>query len=190
MLKEYREAKEEGRPIVVKGIIQKADTKNQNGRVYPFEVLREKVDKYKSELIDNMCSFGELDHTEKPVVEFKNVSHMLKEVWWEGKDVFGAVELLDTPAGKIAQEVVLKGYPIGISSRAVGSIKNEGFGHESADVVGEDLEFICWDLVCHPSTPGSYLKMYEARDLGDFDLEKTRPTQAKIFNSLKEILKG
>lgn len=138
--------------VMVKGILQKAETLNQNKRVYPREILKREIDNYQK-LIQEKRAFGELDHPEASVIELKNVSHVVRKTWWEGDDVYGLVEILNTPAGRVAREIINAGLTLGISSRGVGSTRNEG----GVDVVQEDFMLICWDLVSEPSTPGAFL---------------------------------
>jgi hypothetical protein len=178
LLKEYQEAIKEGQPIIVKGIIQRADAVNQNKRIYPYDILKKQCDEYFENNIKNKVALGELDHRDEPIVYLQNVSHILENLEWQGKDVYGTVRLLNTPAGKIAQSLVSDGIPLGISSRALGSVsKNEAQG---VDIVDEDLQIVCWDLVSNPSTNHAYLKMYESRQL-----EKRDCTQEIIKDLLK-----
>lgn len=183
MLKEW--ADNPDKPITVVGIIQRADAKNQNGRIYPHDILKKEVDRYLNEVVKKGVAVGELDHTDTPIVEYKNASHVIDDIWWDGpdqKEVWGKIRLLDTPAGNIAKTIVKSGIPLGISSRAVGSVsKNESKG---ADVVGEDLQVVCWDIVAHPSTTNSYLKIHES-----FDPYKNLPKANKIVQTLKELLR-
>ena len=185
MLNEARASLEEGGPLIVKGVIQRADAKNQNGRIYPVEILKKEMDRYVSEYVNKGTALGELDHTEEPVIALKNVSHRITEVNWDGKDVLGKVEILNTPAGKIAKEIVLSGIPLGISSRAIGSVsKNED--KDGADVVGDDLQMICFDLVGTPSTHGAFLG--ESKIVRNFDPRKILPAELRIKNTLADIL--
>lgn len=190
-LKEFREADQSGKPIVLKGIIQRADAKNQNGRIYPYKVLKKECDRYMEDFCKRGLALGELDHEDSPVIQLKNVSHIVENLWWDGpeqKEVHGSVRLLNTPAGKIAKDLVLDGIPIGISSRAVGSLsKNEG--HDDADVVSEDLNLICWDLVATPSTHEAYLKLHESKEIKNFDARKILPPEYRIRQALEELLK-
>lgn len=164
-LQVLKENAEKSRPLVVTGVIQRADAKNQNGRIYPYDILRKKCDEYMENLVKKMGAIGELDHADDSVVHLANASHVIDDIWWEGKDVFGKVRLLNTPSGNVAKNIVLDGIPLGISSRAIGSVsKNESSGE---DVVGEDLELIAWDLVGVPSTHGAYLKLTEAKVIGE-----------------------
>ena len=138
----------------VKGKLQEADVKNGNGRVYPLEILKKQVDEYIKGPVSSKTSTGELDHPESSVINLNNVSHLITKVWWEGNDVMGELLLLNTPSGKIAQEIVSAGIPLGISSRGMGSVKQIG---ESVEVQ-DDFELLTWDLVSVPSTPNAYMK--------------------------------
>ena len=151
LIKESRE--KNGGKLVLQGVIQKAETKNQNKRVYPRDVLRREIENYQKAVRENRA-VGECDHPESSSVSLKNVSHVIREMWWDGDSVLGRVELLPTPSGKILESLLESGITIGISSRGVGSTEktNEGF-----DVVQPDYQIICFDLVSEPSTPGAYL---------------------------------
>jgi hypothetical protein len=138
----------------IKGKLQEANVKNGNGRVYPKEILEQEVEKYIKGPINSNTSMGELDHPESSIINLNNVSHLIKKVWWENDDLMGELELLNTPSGKIAQEIVSAGIPLGISSRGMGSVKQIG---ESVEVQ-DDFELLCWDLVSVPSTPNAYLR--------------------------------
>ena len=138
----------------VKGKLQEADVKNGNGRVYPLEILKKQVDEYIKGPVSSKTATGELDHPESSVINLNNVSHLITKVWWEGNDVMGELLLLNTPSGKIAQEIVSAGISLGISSRGMGSVKQIG---ESVEVQ-DDFELLTWDLVSVPSTPNAYMK--------------------------------
>jgi len=147
------ESEKAGKPLVMTGILQKADTLNRNGRVYPYEILKREADKY-MELVENNTAGGELDHPDSAVVSLANVSHRVSEMWWDGKDLYGKVIIAEeTPAGKILRGLLKSGFMLGISSRGVGSVKSEG----DQDIVQEDFELIAFDFVSSPSTPGAYL---------------------------------
>jgi len=138
----------------IKGKLQESDVKNGNGRVYPKEVLQREAEKYLKGPIADNTALGELDHPESSIVNLNNVSHNIKRIWWEGNDLMGELELLNTPSGKIAQEIISAGIPLGISSRGMGSVQQIG---ETVEVQ-DDFELLCWDLVSVPSTPGAYMK--------------------------------
>ena len=141
------------------GKLQEAEQKNGNGRVYPREVLEREVKKYAEGPIKTRTALGELDHPEASVVNLANTSHVITEVWWNGNDLMGKLELLPTPSGNIAKALVLSGIPLGISSRGMGSVKQLG---ETVEVQ-DDFELLCWDLVSVPSTPGAYMTLSEGK---------------------------
>ena len=140
--------------VLVKGVLQRADAQNQNGRVYPKEILEREIDKYQ-QLIKERRAMGELDHPESSVVSLKNVSHNIKECYWNGNDVVGVVEILPTPSGNILKELLRAGIRLGISSRGMGSVESMG-GNKVR--VGEDFELIGWDFVSNPSTQGAFME--------------------------------
>ena len=185
-----KEAHMQGKPMIVVGILQRSDAKNQNGRIYPHSVLKRECDRYKRELVDRKLAIGQLDHTDSPIIELKNASHIIQDLWWGGpeeKDVMGKIRLLNTPMGKVAQEIVLSGIPLGVSSRAVGSVsKNEAQG---ADIVGEDLNIVCWDLVGTPSTDRAYLSLHEAKRIENFNPQKILPKEYRLKQTLADLLK-
>ena len=143
----------------ITGKLQESGVKNGNGRVYPPEVLKKQVELYTKGPIASNTAMGELDHPESTIVNLNNVSHVINKVWWEGNDVMGMLTLLNTPSGKIAQEIILAGIPLGISSRGMGSVKQIG---ETVEVQ-DDFELLCWDLVSVPSTPGAYMSLSEGK---------------------------
>ena len=155
------EAKVAGGRMRVKGKLQEAEQRNGNGRVYPMDILRKQVEIYIKGPIASNTAMGELDHPEAAIVNLNNVSHNIKRIWWEGNDLMGELELLNTPSGKIAQEIVSAGIPLGISSRGMGSVKQIG---ESVEVQ-DDFELVCWDLVSLPSTPDAYMRLSEGKEM-------------------------
>jgi hypothetical protein len=138
---------------LVKGILQRAGAENQNGRVYPREILMREAKKYET-LIQERRALGELDHPESSVINLKNVSHNIKEIFWNGDDLMGVVEVLPTPSGNILKELLRAGILLGISSRGMGSVKPIG---ENKVEVGDDFELIGWDFVSNPSTHGAFM---------------------------------
>jgi hypothetical protein len=145
------------------GVMQRADAKNGNGRVYPRHILRREVENYKK-LINEKRALGELDHPDESVINLKNVSHLVTDIWWNGDDVMGKIKILDTPAGRIAKDLVNSGVTLGISSRAMGSVR-EGSG---ITMVEEDLQLICFDLVAEPSTNKAFMYISEAKQPAQF----------------------
>ena len=157
--------------IYLTGIMQKADTRNGNNRIYPEHVLRREVKNY-SKLVKESRAIGELDHPESNVVNLASVYHMVTEIWMEGKDVMGKIKVLNTSAGQVLQELVRGGVSVGISSRGMGSVR-ESVGGET--IVEDDFQLICFDMVSEPSTPGAFM-MKESVEL-----------QGKLFTKADRI---
>jgi len=141
------------------GKLQEADRKNGNGRVYPEKVLKREVKNYQK-LVQENRALGELDHPEDSVINLKNASHMVTEVWWDGKSVMGKVKVLNTPSGQILKSLVESGVKLGISSRGLGSV-HESYGNT---VVEDDFQLICFDFVSEPSTPEAYMSVNESME--------------------------
>lgn len=141
-----------GNPLV-KGVLATAEIKNGNGRYYSKELWERELDKYK-ELVKENRAVGELDHPESSVVNLKNVSHNIKNMWWEGDDVLGEIEILPTPSGNILKSLLENGITCGVSSRGMGSLEQNGDIME----VQDDFELLCWDFVSQPSNPGSFME--------------------------------
>ena len=170
-----------GGKIVLKGILQKSDTLNQNGRIYPQPILEREIRNYQKFIEENRA-LGECDHPDSSVVELKNASHIIREAFMDGDVCYGSVELLDTPSGKILQSLVESGVTLGISSRGVGSTKQDG-DHQ---IVQDDFQLICWDFVSEPSTPGAFM-MREGKEISENDLNRhfTRSDRIdRIFNDI------
>ena len=146
------EAEQSLKPIRLTGILQKANTQNRNGRVYPYEILKRESEKY-MEAVKERRALSELDHPESPIVSLSNSSHLVTNMWWEGETLMGEVELLETEAGNKVKGLLKSGVMLGISSRGVGSVKNI----KGQDVVQDDFELIAFDFVSSPSTPGAYM---------------------------------
>lgn len=138
--------------MILSGVMQRADAKNGNGRVYPRNVLMREVENYQK-LVKERRALGELDHPEDSVINLKNASHMVTDVWWQENDVMGKVQVLNTPSGKVLQELANAGVNLGISSRGMGSV------HEAngTTTVEDDFQLICFDFVSEPSTTGAYM---------------------------------
>ena len=142
---------ERGNPVV-EGILATAEVKNGNGRYYSRDLWNREIDKYK-ELIKENRATGELDHPESQVINLKNVSHNIKDMWWDGDNVMGKIEILPTPSGNILKALIESGITCGVSSRGMGSLEESGGVME----VQDDFELLCWDFVSTPSNPGSYM---------------------------------
>ena len=150
--------------LVVEGILATAEVKNGNGRYYSKDLWEREMDKY-STLIKERRSMGELDHPEATVINLKNVSHIIKEYWWDGDEVMGKIEILPTPSGQILKELVKSGVTVGVSSRGMGSLEDRGGVME----VQDDFELLCWDFVSTPSNPNSFMHtLKEGKELFTF----------------------
>jgi len=144
--------------LIVKGVLQRANIRNQNGRVYPREILEREIEKYNREFVAQNRALGQLDHPQSAIVELQNSSHIIMEIKWEGDDVVGTVKVLTTPTGNILKELFKHGITIGISSRGVGSVKEVYENNEASTEVQDDFELIAFDFVSNPSTHGAFLR--------------------------------
>lgn len=167
--------------LYLKGVIQRAGAPNQNRRIYPREILRREADNYMKVVREGRAT-GEADHPETSTVSVKNISHVIREMWWQGDDLMGKVEILNTPSGRILETLVEAKIPLGISSRGVGSTSKNESGY---DTVEEDYNLICFDVVQEPSTVGAFLsegRLVEAA--GPVDL----PRADRIYRGVNAIL--
>ena len=174
--------------LVVKGVLQRAEAKNQNGRIYPKETLVREADKYAGTFVKERRALGELDHPDSSVVNLNNVSHNVLGMGWQGDDLVGTVEVLGTPAGNILKELFKSGIKLGISSRGLGSVKeiSEGDGHEPVVQVQPDFELIAFDFVSNPSTHGAFMSpMNEGIDPNS----NIKPS-SKVEALINDILRG
>lgn len=177
-----RESKEKPGVFEVEGIMQRAGAKNQNGRVYDKPILERECNRYMKEFVKNGNAFGELDHPESAVVSLQNASHVVKDLWWDGDDLVGRIELLNTPAGNIVKEIIKGGHTIGISSRGTGSVQQT---NEGTLEVQPDFELVCWDFVSNPSTHGAFMNpisLNEGKTLVD--------KYAKVHSIINDILRS
>jgi len=143
--------------LVVSGVLQRAEAKNQNGRVYPMETLVREAKKYTESFIAERRALGELDHPDSSVVNLNNVSHNVLDMKFKGKDLVGTVEVLSTPSGNILKELFKSGIRLGISSRGMGSVKEVMREAGETLEVQPDFELIAFDFVSNPSTHGAFL---------------------------------
>lgn len=140
--------------LLVSGVIQRAEARNQNGRIYPFEILQREARKYEENFVKQKRAMGELDHPESAVVNLKNVSHNITRMWWDGMALLGEIEILTTPNGNILKELLKSGITLGVSSRGHGSVKKV---NEGTVEVEDDFNLIAFDFVSNPSTLGAYM---------------------------------
>jgi len=179
-----KEARGAGKRVTLRGIIQKAETKNQNGRIYPRAVLQREMENY-AKAVRERRAVGELDHPERSTVNLSEVSHLITNATWDGDSVMGEIEVLPTPKGKILESLLEAGVTIGISSRGVGSTDKQRTNEGDVDMVNDDYQIICYDIVSEPSTPGAYL-FKEGRSI-DLDPRRTWNKADRIFRALNEI---
>ena len=165
--------------MMLTGKLQEADVQNGNGRVYPHKVLMREVENYKK-LVKEKRALGELDHPDDSVINLKNASHMVTDIWMDDKAVMGKVKVLNTDAGKTLRALVEDGVKLGISSRGMGSV-SEGAGKV---IVQEDFQLICFDFVSEPSTPNAFM-MREAKEFNN----KVFTKADRINRLLNEVLK-
>ena len=179
-----KEAKSGNKKITLKGVIQRAETKNQNGRIYPRSILQREMENY-MKAIRERRAVGELDHPERSTVNLTEVSHLITDCSWEGDTVMGVIEVLPTPKGKILESLLEAGVTIGISSRGVGSTDKQHTQEGPVDMVNDDFQIICYDIVSEPSTPGAYL-FKEGKSL-DLDPRRTWNKADRMWRALNEI---
>ena len=168
----------------VEGKLQEAGVKNGNGRVYPKAILHREVEKYISGPIAQNRALGELDHPESSVISLKNVCHNIKQLRWEGDDLFGRIEILNTPSGNILRDLILNNITVGISSRGMGSVKQLG---ESTVEVQDDFDLVCWDFVSTPSTHGAYMKPVSLAESKQYTQQNTNQ-YSKINSLITDII--
>tara|TARA_B100001113_G_C20958225_1_gene556239 strand:- start:15 stop:638 length:624 start_codon:yes stop_codon:yes gene_type:complete len=184
--------KENNGKLVVKGVLQRAEAKNQNGRVYPKEILMRESQKYNDNFIKQKRALGELDHPDSSVVNLANVSHNITEMHFEGDNLIGTCEILTTPSGNILRELIKNGIKLGISSRGLGSVEtvSEGPDDNPVQKVGNDFELIAFDFVSNPSTHGAFMyPMNESVDRTQ-TTGRTCGTYCKAEDIINKIIRG
>jgi hypothetical protein len=167
-------------PLTLRSVVlQRANAKNQNGRVYPLSILQREAQRYQQFITDRRA-LGELDHPESPVVNLKNVSHNVSKIWFDGESLMGDVEVLSTPSGNILKELLKNDIRLGISSRGLGSVRELG---EDAVEVQEDFSLICFDIVSNPSTQGAFINESKYGKL----VRPWKSVDSLIYDFLSEI---
>ena len=169
--------------VTMKGIIQKAQQPNANNRIYPRPILEREDAKYQ-DLIKERRALGELDHPDSPIVQLENVSHLVTETKWDGDDLLGTVEVLDTPKGQILEKLIGRDIKLGISSRGLGSTSrtNEGY-----DMVEDDFNLVCYDMVSNPSTSGAYMNLQESVEYKTLVSQNRIVLLDEILNDILEL---
>tara|TARA_B100000214_G_C23917244_1_gene604325 strand:+ start:57 stop:659 length:603 start_codon:yes stop_codon:yes gene_type:complete len=177
--------KENSGRLIVKGVLQRAESKNQNGRVYPRDVLLKEVSKYLENQVTERRALGELDHPDSSVVNLNNASHNVIEMHWDGDDLLGTVEVLSTPSGNILKELFRSGIKLGISSRGLGSVEpvNEADGEDGTVEVQPDFELIAFDFVSNPSTHGAFMRPVN-------ESVENKGSETKIESIINSIMRG
>ena len=171
--------------LIVKGVLQRANAKNHNGRIYPKETLMREAQKYEKTFISERRALGELDHPDSSVVNLNNVSHNVLNMEFKGDDLVGTVEVLSTPSGNILKELFKSGIKLGISSRGMGSVKEVMREGENTLEVQPDFELIAFDFVSNPSTHGAFLSPVN-ESVSKIDNKFSR-IDSIIHNIIKEI---
>lgn len=190
ILKEM-EDKNTDQDLILYAVLQKYDTPNKNGRLYPEKILKRENEKYQ-QIIRNGSALNELNHPSSSLIDLDRVSHSITETWWDGKMLMGKIKIFTSPGwrkmgivstkGDQAAMLLMNGATLGISSRGVGSLKSE----KGQNVVQEDFELVCFDLVSSPSTPGAYI----FKDLADRDRYQESVEQEKplISDRMKKLM--
>jgi hypothetical protein len=137
---------------IVEGLLATAEVKNGNGRYYPKSLWEREINKYMDSVKENRA-LGELDHPESSIINLKNVSHNITDIWWDGDKIMGKIEILPTPSGNILKALFVSGIKVGVSSRGMGSLKE----NDGVLEVQDDFDLLCWDFVSTPSNPGSWM---------------------------------
>ena len=166
-----------GNPLV-EGILATAEVKNGNGRYYPKDLWEREIDKYMSCVRENRAT-GELDHPDSSIISLKNVSHIIRDIQWNGDKVIGKIEILPTVSGNILKALIDNNVMVGVSSRGMGSLKPLG---EGTMEVQDDFELLCWDFVSTPSNPGSYMNLVKE------GIEHKQSSYMKVNSILTDIL--
>lgn len=166
-----------GNPLV-EGILATAEVKNGNGRYYPKELWEREIDKYNQIIAENRAT-GELDHPDSTIISLKNVSHIIRAIWWDGDKVMGKLEILPTVSGNILKALIENNVTVGVSSRGMGSLKQMS---EGTLEVQDDFELLCWDFVSTPSNPGSYMQLVkEGKEFQTYQYGKVNSLLTEIL---------
>ena len=168
--------------LFLSGIIQCADTLNGNGRVYPRAILEREINSYRKAIKEGRTA-GELDHPDDSVINLQKVSHKVTDCWWDGNNVMGKIQVLNTRVGQDLRALVEGGIGVGISSRGLGSVKES----QGQTLVEEDYQLICFDIVQEPSSPGAFL-FQEHRGRRDGILQETKKEKLNLL--MDNILRG
>ena len=181
------QAIKENKPLIVSGVIQRAEAKNQNERVYPRDVLEREIERYVEGPVKEKRAMGELDHPESSVINLQNVSHNITKCWWDGDDVMGEFEILSTPAGNILKALFAADLTIGVSSRGMGSVEENL--NEGTLEVQDDFELLCWDFVSTPSTHGAYVAPVNVNvNINESKIQSPKFKYTNVNNIIRDII--
>lgn len=172
--------------LTISGVFQRANGKNQNERIYPREILEREVSKYMAECVKQRRATGELDHPDSEIINLKNVSHTVIDLKWDGDDLIGTLEILPTPSGNILKQLVESNILLGISSRGMGSVKQDI--REGSNIVQDDFNLICFDVVSNPSTHNAFLTPTKLNESKVIHNQLSANKYVKIESIIKDIL--
>ena len=172
----------DGKKFYMTGCMQKYDTPNGNGRVYSKKILQREIENY-WKLVKERRALGELDHPDDSVINLKNASHLVTDMWWDGPALMGKVEVLDTPSGNILKNLAQSGVTLGISSRGLGSVRES----QGQTIVEDDFQLICFDFVSEPSTPGAF--MHTKGGMREHKEPNIFTRQDRLYRILNDILR-
>ena len=170
--------------LMVEGVLATAEVKNGNGRYYKKELWDREMEKY-DQLVKERRSMGELDHPESTVINLKNVSHIVTGYNWDGDQLMGKIEILPTPSGNILKELIKNGITVGVSSRGMGSLEQNG----SVMEVQDDFELLCWDFVSTPSTHGAYVAPVNVNvNINESKIQSPKFKYTNVNNIIRDII--
>jgi len=183
---------------MIEGIFMQAESKNRNGRIYPKNVMEKAVDKYMTEQVSKGRAVGELNHPDGPTINLDKVSHKITELKWQGNDVVGKAQILNTPMGQIVEGLMDGGVRLGVSSRGMGSLVNRG----GTNYVGEDFQLATVDIVQDPSAPGAFVDgimegvewiwdngILKAQEIEQFETEIKRAPSNRLAETQMKVFK-
>lgn len=176
------EEKDGKKNYFIEGVFMQSETKNRNGRLYPNSVMGKEVGRYNREYVEKNRAMGELGHPEGPTVNLERVSHIIKDLRIEGKDVFGRAKILDTPYGKIVKNLMDEGAKLGVSSRGMGSLKEQ----DGVNVVQEDFMLASVDVVADPSAPNAFVNGIMEGKEWIWDNGIIKPVQIETYKKIIE----
>ena len=166
----------------IEGVFMQSETKNRNGRIYPLATMSKEIERYNKEYVAQNRAMGELGHPEGPTVNLERVSHIIKDLKQDGNDVYGRAKILDTPYGKIVKNLMDEGAKLGVSSRGMGSLKEQ----DGVNVVQEDFMLASVDVVADPSAPNAFVDGIMEGKEWIWDNGIIKPVQIEAYKKLIE----